>query len=691
MRAALLSGLFALLLTAVAVAMMESFQLDRAQSQFEFRAAEITEKIRARMLSYEQVLRGGVALFAASDDVSRNDWAVYVETLALAKTFPGLQGIGYSLRLDAADLERHVATVRASGFPDYAVYPDGDRDEYHTIVFLEPFDWRNQRAFGYDMFTEPTRRAAMELARDSGETVISGAVTLVQETGEEVQAGFNLYLPVYRRGSPTATVAQRREALAGFVYSPFRVNDLLQGILGAEPKAIHLEIFDGVGPTEDALMYSSSPTPARDGLFDRRVTLELANHAWTLRFSSDPTFGGGVEQWRTRVVLVVGVTISLLLFLTVWAFASRRRRGEVFSHVIASALDGVIMIDHEDTILEFNPASEQLFGYSRGEAVGRKMADLIVPAHLRERHLRGLARFVESGAGALAGRTVETEAMRRDGTTFPVEVAITRTGSTSPPQFSGFVRDISERKDRQQALLRMNTELEHRVAERTHEIEAFAYSVSHDLRGPLRAMDGFSAELQRLYADRLDKTGRHFVERIRAGAMRMGQLIDDLLQLSRVSQKPIHRSEVDLSEVALGVLTQLRTEDPEREVSTEIETTVPVSGDPRLLQVVLDNLLRNAWKFSSKTHDARIVFGCRTQGDETVYFVKDNGAGFDATYADSLFTPFQRLHSEQEYPGTGIGLATVQRVVHRHGGRVWAESAEGHGATFWFTIGSVHG
>lgn len=691
MRAALLSGLFALLLTAVAVAMTWNVQLTRAQHQFDFRVAEITEKIRARMLSYEQVLRGGVALFAASDDVSRDEWAIYVEALALAETFPGFQGIGYSQRLTASELEAHVAAVRAAGFPKYTVHPEGSRDEYHTIVYLEPFDWRNQRAFGYDMFTEPTRRAAMEQARDSGEAVVSGAITLVQETGEDVQAGFNLYLPVYRNGQPIATVDQRRAALAGFVYSPFRVNDLLQGILGVQPEAIHLEIFDGAGAAEDIPMFSSGGVRTRAGLFDRRETLELANHAWTLGFSSTPTIGDLEQQWRARVVLITGLAISLLLFLTVWAFASRRRRGEAFSQIIASALDGIIMVDQEDTILEFNPASEQLFGYSRSEAVGRKMADLIVPPHLRERHLQGLEAFVKSGTGRLTGRTVETEAMRRDGTTFPVEVAITRIGGASPPQFSGFIRDISERKSRQQELLRINTELEERVAERTREIEAFAYSVSHDLRGPLRAMDGFSAELQRLYGDRLDESGTHFVNRIRAGAMRMGQLIDDLLQLSRVSQKPMHRREVDLSEIAMGVLAQLRSEDPECEVDTEVEPTAPVVGDPRLLQIVLDNLLRNAWKFSSKTRDARIVFGCRTQDDETVYFVQDNGVGFDASYADSLFVPFQRLHSEKEFPGTGIGLATVQRVVHRHGGRVWAESAEGHGATFWFTIKIGHG
>ncbi|MEX0900786.1 MAG: CHASE domain-containing protein [Gammaproteobacteria bacterium] len=691
MRAALIAGLLALALTAVAGAMTWSVQLARAQNQFDFRVEEITEKIRARMLSYEQVLRGGVALFAASDDVSREDWATYVETLSLAKSFPGFQGVGFSERIVPEALETHVARVRAEGFPDYEVHPAGARDEYHSIVYLEPFDWRNQRAFGYDMATEPTRRAAMVRARDTGQAVLSGAVTLVQETGEEVQAGFNLYLPVYQDGLPTATVEQRRDALVGFVYSPFRINDLLRGILGAEPELIHLEIFDGRNAGDDTRMYSSGAVSDIESGFHTTTTLEIADHAWTLAFSSDATFGDRLERWRARVVMLAGLVISALLFLFMWAIAGRRRRAEEFSGVVASALDAVIIIDSDDRIIEFNPSAEAMFGYSRTEAVGRRMAELIVPPHLRERHLAGVRAFVQTGKGKLGNRAVELEAMRRDGSTFPVEVSITRIGTKNPPHFSGFVRDISERKDRQQELLRMNTELEQRVAERTHELEAFAYSVSHDLRGPLRAMDGFSAELQRLYGDRLDESGQHFVERIRAGAMRMGQLIDDLLQLSRVSQRPIHRSDVDLSEVAMGVLAQLRSEDPARDVSTEVESTEPVFGDPRLLQIVLDNLLRNAWKFSSKTRDARIVFGCRTQEPETVYFVQDNGAGFDATYADSLFVPFQRLHSEQEFPGTGIGLATVQRVVQRHGGRVWAESAEGHGATFWFTIGEGHG
>ena len=675
--------------TVMLTALSWQVQRDRSQDDFDFRAREFTANIGVRMKSYEQVLRGSAALFAASNFVTRDDWRAYAQSLRLAEGYPGIQGIGYSVRIAPSDLADHVAAVRAEGYPGYAVHPPGERDEYHAIVFIEPFDWRNQRAFGYDMFSEPVRRAAMERARDRGNAALSGAVKLVQETDENVQAGFNLYLPVYRPGAATDTVDQRRAALLGFVYSPFRMNDLLHGILGDEPRLMSLQVYDGAD--RDELMYSNRG-PAEELHFRRSTELEIAGRTWVLDFAAPVGFGNRADQRRPWLILVAGLLVSLLTFVAVWALVQRRRGGEAFSQVVASALDAIIMIDAEDRILEFNPAAEVMFGYTRDEACGQRLAELLVPPQLRERHLVGLRAFVAAGKGTLRGRSLETEALRRDGSTFPVEIAITRVGDSRPPRFSGFVRDISERRNRQQELLRLNAELESRVAERTRELEAFAYSVSHDLRGPLRAIDGFSGELQRQYGPQLDDGARHFLDRIRAGASRMAHLIDDLLGLSRVAQKPLERAPVDLSALAATVIAQLRTEEPGRDVAVEIEPTPPVSGDARLLQVVLDNLLRNAWKFSSKREGARITFAARMdEHGETVYSVRDNGAGFNDAYADNLFVPFQRLHTDSEFPGTGIGLATVQRVVQRHGGRIWATGVEGEGATFWFTLGGDDG
>lgn len=218
------------------------------------------------------------------------------------------------------------------------------------------------------------------------------------------------------------------------------------------------------------------------------------------------------------------------------------------------------------------------------------------------------------------------------------------------------------------------------------ELEAFSYSVSHDLRAPLRSIDGFSLALLEDYQDRLDETGCDYLRRVRSATQRMSQLIDDLLQLSRLTRSQLNLIAVDLSYLAATALEELREAEPGRNVNAVIEPGLTALGDPQLLKVVVENLLGNAWKFTGKTVDAVIEFGSAKLAGDSAFFVKDNGAGFDMAYADKLFATFQRLHREDEFPGTGIGLSLVQRVVHRLGGRVWAEGAVGHGAIFFFTL-----
>ena len=219
------------------------------------------------------------------------------------------------------------------------------------------------------------------------------------------------------------------------------------------------------------------------------------------------------------------------------------------------------------------------------------------------------------------------------------------------------------------------------------ELEAFSYSVSHDLRAPLRTIDGFSQILQEDYEDRLDEEGADYLARVRAASKHMAGLIDDLLDLSRVGRRPLRREPVDLSALAAGIIGDLRLSEPERKVEFVAEENVAAWADLGLMKVALENLLGNAWKFTAKEPEARIEFGVGEEGGRTVYFVRDNGAGFDPAYADRLFGAFQRLHGQEEFEGTGIGLATVARIIHRHGGRVWAEGSVGEGATFYFTLG----
>ena len=246
----------------------------------------------------------------------------------------------------------------------------------------------------------------------------------------------------------------------------------------------------------------------------------------------------------------------------------------------------------------------------------------------------------------------------------------------------GISRDITDRKQAEVALQKAKIELE----AANKELEAFSYSVSHDLRAPLRSIDGFSQALLEDYSELLPSEGRNFLERVRSSAQRMAELIDDLLNLSKVTRASMKLVSVDLSQLAQGIAAELQRTHAERRMSFNITPKLKVYGDPNLLQIVLENLLNNAWKFTSKREQAKIEFGSKHENAETIYFVRDNGAGFDMSYASKLFGAFQRLHAMTEFPGTGIGLATVQRIINRHGGRIWAEGAVGQGATFFFTL-----
>ncbi len=318
---------------------------EMADQNFTLRADEITSQIVKGIDSNRTILRGGVALLAAQGEVSREQWHLYVESLRAENTNPGTQGFGFSKVIRLAELQAHIAEIRAEGFPHYTVHPEGRREEYTAIIYLEPFDERNQRAFGYDMFSEPVRHAAMEQARDTDRTTLSGEVELVQEGEKDVQSGFLMYVPVYKKGMPVATVTERRSALLGYVYSPFRIKDLMQEILGPPPQDIDIGIFDGSDMSETTLMYDStegtheySMTLHQQRLFVDKRVVDISGHQWTLYYTSLPTFEILYRRQFSLGILLSGLVISILLFLFIRSQENTREQALIVASDTTAAL-----------------------------------------------------------------------------------------------------------------------------------------------------------------------------------------------------------------------------------------------------------------------------------------------------------------------------------------------------------------
>jgi PAS domain S-box-containing protein len=346
--------------------------------------------------------------------------------------------------------------------------------------------------------------------------------------------------------------------------------------------------------------------------------------------------------------------------------------------IVASAADAIIGTDLENTVTIWNGGAERLFGYAAEEVIG-KDAFFLVPPH-RDYEKPDMLRAARSG------EVQHSDTVRRAKDGRDIDVSITRSPvHDSAGRLIGTsrcVRDVTERRRAEIALAKAKDE----AVSANRELEAFSYSVAHDLRAPLRGMNGFAQVLLDGYADKLDADGRDWLDEIRQNARRMGELIDALLSLSRVTRSALHREPVDLSATARETIARLVNVDPNRKVELVVESDLQVEADPTLTRALMDNLVGNAWKFTTNVATPKIAVGAAKKNGELAYFVRDNGAGFDMTFANKLFAPFQRLHSTTEFPGTGIGLATVQRIVHRHGGRVWAEGEVGVGATFYFTL-----
>ncbi len=399
---------------------------------FDFRVRQAVILTEQRILAQEQVLRGAQGLFASSKQVNREEFHRYVTELRLEENYPGIQGIGFSLIVPAAKLAQHIALIRKeSGHYDYVIRPDTQRDVYTSIIYLEPFQGRNLRAFGYDMYSESVRRSAMERSRDSGFANISGKVKLVQETDKDVQAGFLIYLPVYKNGAPQDTIQERRDSIIGWVYSPLRMSDLAKGIYGEQAEDLDIEIYDGDTLSTDSLMYDSINNPDLTKFaLSSTQKLNVADHVWTLVIHSMPAMESRLNNNKPNIVAVAGTVSSLLISALVWMLVTGRNRAYVFAEAmnidlskeneknrifLHNSSDGIHILDESGSIVQLSESFANMLGYSYEEAVKLNIVewDAGIPKDQ-------LVETVKSLMGE--AKRFETKHRRKDGTLIDVEV-----------------------------------------------------------------------------------------------------------------------------------------------------------------------------------------------------------------------------------------------------------------------------
>jgi PAS domain S-box-containing protein len=400
---------------------------------------------------------------------------------------------------------------------------------------------------------------------------------------------------------------------------------------------------------------------------------------------------------RAERVTMIGLAGSVLTGVLVLAFGacglravySRVKAEEKLDRLLGSMPDALVIVNAEGKILSSNAQAGKLFGYTEKELQGESMA-LLVPERVRQSQRQYYAGFFAQHNGRISETTLELYGLRKDGREFPIEISTKPLVAAKGLLVTSAIRDITVRKQVEEQISELNKELKDRAVElerANKELEAFSYSVSHDLCSPLQNIISFSQILVEEYANRLDADGRDYVQRLQASCQHMEEIIDALLALSRMARHELVMDRVELSTLAKAVAAELKQKDPDRLVDWVIAEGLTVEGDARLLRVVLENLIGNAWKFTAKRPRARIEFGALPQiNGARTYFVRDDGAGFEMARAGQLFVPFKRLHDQSQFRGTGIGLATVQRVIQRHRGKIWAEGAVDQGATFCFTL-----
>lgn len=662
-----------------------------AEQQFELLVGKVTNAIEQRLIDHEQILFGAAGLFAASGEVSRAQWRAYVERQQLADRYPGIQGVGFSKVVRASEREAHEQSIRAEGFTDYRIQPEGERPVYMPIVYLEPFNDRNRAAFGYDMYAEPVRHQAMRQAASTGKSRISGKVVLRQETHGKVQAGVLIYVPLYHPAMPLETAEQRMDALLGFAYSPYRMDDLMEGILGAADLNLSLRIYSGPTQQAEQLLFASKEHAPGDAAHSQDVQLNIYGGTWTLHMESLPAFEAGFSA-NEGLVAILGAGISLLLFFLISSLAFRQRRAEILAGQMTERIrenKRALQLSEErlslalkgsnDGLWDLNLAADTFYASPRTwHMLGYQPGELQLSTRLWEQVLvaedlpRTRAQLAQTMLSRLDQFTSELRFRHKDGRTVPVLVRgyIQRDAQGQPLRISGTSMDLTEHK---------------RIEQMKND---FVSTVSHELRTPLTSISGALGLINGGALGEVPPAMQQMLEIAYRNSQRLGHLINDLLDMEKIAagKMSFDMHEHSLRQLLEEALASNQAFAAQLGVNCVLREAVDVQVwvDASRLQQVLGNFLSNAIKYTPE--GGEVSLHCSVPDATHVRIsVTDQGPGIAAEFRARVFEKFAQADASdsRQKGGTGLGLAITKEFIERMGGKVGFDTAEGQGTTFW--------
>ena len=687
------------------------------KKEFSLICDEIKTKIAIRLHAYAFLLRSASAYTVSSDTVNRQQWHDFVERIKINENLPGVQGVGYSVIIPKSQLNKHISQVRSEGFDQYVVKPIGEREIYSAVLYLEPFSGRNLRAIGYDMFSEPVRRYAMELSRDSDLAVLSGKVKLVQETNQDIQVGSLMYVPVYHKGMPISTVDQRRCALMGWTYSPFRMNDLMAGILGRwdsdKLNSIQLRVYDD-SLSNNALLYTSKAFDSQQTRISPSasitIPIDFNGKRWMLNFIQ--TNQNNYLTNNVLIKLIGGITISLLLTALALALLSTiskakqiaeqltrelKQSEERFKILLNSTAEAIYGIDLLGNCTFSNTACVRMLGLtSPDELLGKNMHNLIHHSNadgtlLDINDCRIHLAFIKG-----EGTHVDNEVLwRSDGICLPAEYwsyPIFINGKIEGAVVTFF--DITDRKQMIQNINHAKNEAEKANLAKSE----FLSRMSHELRTPMNSILGFAQLLQ--LESKFNEQQKKGIGHILNSGKHLLNLINEVLEISRIEAGHIELiiETVLVNGVIREMIDSVLPLAKERKIKLELSDSFKyqyfVRADRQRLKQVLLNLLSNALKYNI-IEGSVIIKVEKIELPETGITsvrisITDIGSGIAPQDIHKLFIPFERMGAENTtIEGTGLGLSVVKKLMDAMGGTIGVESIQGQGSTFWIELPEI--